>query len=325
MPDRIRLLSGTANPRFSEGILQTLEAQSVKTRIVPAEISRFPDGEVNVQILETVRGYDIYVVQPTCPPVDQNLMELCVVIDALKRASAQTIIAVIPYFGYARQERKAKPRVPITAKLVADFIEAAGAHRVVTMDLHAGAIQGFFNIPVDNLSPAPIIARYLKNKFQNISQDFVIVSADFGSTERARFMAAMIPAHLALIEKRRDPATGKIETSNLIGDVKGKSALIVDDILSTGTTLAKDAAFLVENGAREVWAAITHGVFAGAMQTIEESALKGVFVTNTIPPSAETSPKVAYISATEMFADVIRRINEKLSVSAIFNPSETPQ
>ena len=317
MPDTIRLIGGTANPAFTQKIFDLFQKQSVKSNIVKAEIGHFPDGETRVQIKETVRGYHLYVVQPTCPPVNDNLMELCAILDALKRASAATITAVIPYYGYARQERKELPRVPISAKLVARFIEIAGADRVVAMDLHSAAIQGFFEIPVDNLHSYPVIA---ENLGESLSRpETVIVSPDVGGTVRARMLAEHIGAELAIIEKRRNQDSGELELFRIIGDVKDKRTVLYDDIIASGTSLIRAADLLHEAGASEVWAAATHGVLSGtAVQDIKGSRIRSVAVTDTIPAQQKEGPKFFRVSVAGVFADAIRRIHENRSVSAIF-------
>ncbi|MBU3918443.1 ribose-phosphate pyrophosphokinase [Patescibacteria group bacterium] len=318
MPDAIRLISGTANPAFTQSIFEHLQEQSVDSKIVDAEIGHFSDGETRVQIKDTVRGYRLYVVQPTCPPVNDNLMELCAILDALKRASAATITAVVPYYGYSRQERKGMPRVPINAKMVARFIEIAGAHRVVAMDFHAPAIQGFFEIPVDNLYAYPVLAENLKKSLSG--QDTVIVSPDIGGTSRARMLAEYIGAELAIIEKRRSEDSGDIKLFKVIGDVDGKKAILCDDIVASGKSLIRAADLLDQAGASEVWAAATHGVLCGnAVQDIDESRIKSIVITDTIAPKQEEGPKFFRASVAGVFADTIRRIHENRSVSDIFN------
>jgi len=320
MPDTIRLISGTANPEFTQRILDSLQEQSVKSKIVETDIGHFPDGETKVRIRETVRGCHLYVIQATCPPVNDNLIELCAILDALKRASAATKTAVIPYYGYARQERKELPRVPISAKMVAMFIEAVGADRVIAMDLHAAAIQGFFEIPVDNLHAYPVIA---KNLGESLTRpDTVIVSPDVGGTVRARMLAEHIGAELAIIEKRRDQSSGELESFRVIGDVEGKITILHDDIIASGTTLIRAADLLHEAGASEVWATATHGVLTGtAVQAITNSRIRSITVTDTIPAQQEEGSKFFRVSVASVFADAIRRIHENRSVSAIFDHS----
>jgi len=319
MPDTIRLISGTANPAFTQKIFDLFQKESVKSRIVETEIGHFPDGETRVRIKETVRGYRIYVVQPTCPPVNDNLMELLVLIDALCRASVQEVIAVIPYYGYARQDRKQTGRVPISARLVANLIEEAGADRALMMDLHAGQIQGFFNIPVDNLPSYPVLA---ENLGESLNQpETVIVSPDVGGTVRARMLAEYIGAGLATIEKRRSEDSGDIELFSVIGDVKGKKAVLCDDIIASGRSLIGAANLLLDQaGASEVWTVATHGVLSGtAVQDIKKSQIKAITITDTIAPRQKEGPKFCRVSVASVFADAIKRIHEHRSVSAMFD------
>lgn len=324
MSDIIRLISGTASPEFTQEIYQALQTQSVESKIIEANFGHFSDGESRVQIGETVRGFSVFVVQSTCPSkkndINNNLMELLVAIDALRRASVEKITAVVPYHCYARQERKAAGRTPISARLVADMITTAGADRIVTMDLHAGAIEGFYGnrIPVDNLEVKLIFSAYIKQQPIDMN-NIVIVSPDVGGTVRARKVAELLKAPLAVIEKRRNPGTGKAKIFNIIGDVEGKKAILVDDIIDSGKTLANGAKFLQEHGAINPWAIATHGIFSGrAMAILQDSCLEKVVVTNTIPARKKEIPKIERISVSEKFADVIRRIHEKKSVSAIF-------
>lgn len=280
-----------------------------------AFVGRFSDGEVNVQIKESVRGDDVFVIQPTCPPVNENLMELLVMIDALKRASAGRITAVIPYFGYARQDRKVQPRVPISARLVADLITTAGADRVLTVDLHAGQIQGFFNIPVDNLAAFPIFMDYVQKNLRD--GEFVVVSPDAGGVERARLFAKRMGWPLAIIDKRRDQPN-VAEVMHVIGDVKGKKAFILDDMIDTAGTLVKSAKALLEEGAVAVYAAATHPVFSGpAHERIESSSIEEVIVTDTIPLRKEFT-KVKVLSIADLLGEAIRRIHHEESVSSLF-------
>jgi len=309
MPWTLKIFSGNANPRLAQEVCDYLGLPMGK-----AKVSRFSDGEVNVQILESVRGSDVFLIQPTCPPVDENLMELLVMIDALRRASAGRITAVMPYYGYARQDRKVQPRVPITAKLVADLLTAAGADRVLTMDLHAGQIQGFFNIPVDNLLAMPIFLDYMKS--QGV-EDLVVVSPDAGGVERARAFAKRLHLPLAIIDKRR-VADNVAEVMHVIGEVKGKRALILDDMIDTAGTLVKSVDALLQEGALECLAAATHPVFSGpARDRIEASALKEVVVTNTIPLKA-TFSRVKVLSVAPLIAEAIKRIHLGESVSSLF-------
>lgn len=305
----MKIFSGNANPRLAQEVCDCLGIPMGK-----AKIGRFSDGEVNIQILESVRGSDVFLIQPTSPPVDENLMELLVMIDALRRASAGRITAVIPYYGYARQDRKVQPRVPITAKLVADLLTAAGSDRVLTMDLHAGQIQGFFNIPVDNLLAMPIFLDYMES--QGI-EDLIVVSPDAGGVERARAFAKRFHLPLAIIDKRR-VADNVAEVMHVIGEVKGKRALIMDDMIDTAGTLVRSVEALLEEGAVECLAAATHPVFSGpARDRIESSALKEVVVTNTIPLRA-TFSKVKVLSVAPLIAEAIKRIHLGESVSSLF-------
>jgi len=309
MPWTMKIFSGNANPRLAQEVCDCLGIPIGK-----AKISRFSDGEVNVQILESVRGSDVFLIQPTSPPVDENLMELLVMIDALRRASAGRITAVMPYYGYARQDRKVQPRVPITAKLVADLLTAAGADRVLTMDLHAGQIQGFFNIPVDNLLAMPIFLDYMES--QGI-EGLIVVSPDAGGVERARAFAKRFHLPLAIMDKRR-VADNVAEVMHVIGEVRGKRAFILDDMIDTAGTLVRSVEALLEEGAVECLAAATHPVFSGpARDRIESSALKEVVVTNTIPLRT-TFSKVRVLSVAPLIAEAIKRIHLGESVSSLF-------
>jgi ribose-phosphate pyrophosphokinase len=310
----LTLISGNANWALAREIADALGIDLCDT-----VVDRFSDGEIRVRILETVRGADVFVIQPTCPPVNDHLMELLIIIDALRRASARTVIAVIPYYGYARQDRKETGRVPISARLVANLIETAGADRVLTVDLHAGQVQGFFNIPVDNLRSDPIFAAYYRKAMAG-SQDTVVVSPDVGGTARARMLAEQIDVPLAVLEKRRAPEGTEIKVLRVIGEVKNRRVVIVDDIVSSGATLVQATEILLEHGATEVHAFCTHGVFSGqAIQTLEASPLKKVVVTNTIcHEPAEKSAIVDYIPVGEHLAKTIRRIFENKSVSHLF-------
>lgn len=308
MHSTLKLVAGNANRALAQEI-----SEHLGIRLTDADVGRFPDGEVNVHIKETVRGADVCVIQPTCPPVNDHLMELLLLIDALKRASAERITAVIPYYGYARQDRKHIGRVPISAKLVANMIVTAGADRVLTLDLPAGQIQGFFDIPVDNLRGDPILADYFRH--QNL-ENTVIVAPDVGAAKRARAVAERLNLPLAIVEKSRVSPT-EVRALNIIGDVKGKRAILVDDILATGSTVIEATNLLLEFGAREVSAAFTHGVFAGdAIQKLEASPVKKVIVTNTIP--VPRSPKIEVISVGVLLAESIKRIHLHESVSEMF-------
>jgi ribose-phosphate pyrophosphokinase len=308
----LKLFSGSANRPLSEEI-----AGQLKVPVGDADVSRFSDGEVYVQINENVRGQDVFIVQPTCPPVNENLMELLVLIDAFKRASARRITAVLPYYGYGRQDRKVMPRVPISAKLVADLITAAGAHRVLAMDLHAGQIQGFFNIPVDHLfAGPPVLVDYLAKKDL---QDLVLVSPDAGGVERARAIAKRLKAGLAIIDKRRDGPNVAV-FMHLIGDVRGKDVVIIDDMIDTAGTLVQAVEAIQREGARRVLAAAVHGVLSGpAIARVSASSLEEVIFTNSIPlPADKALPKIQVLSVAPLLAEAIRRIHDEESVSGLF-------
>lgn len=282
-----------------------------------ANLSRFSDGEVNFQILENVRGKDVFVVQPTCPPVSENLMELLIVLDAFRRSSARRITAVIPYYGYARQDRKDKPRVPISAKLVADLLTAAGAHRVLTMDLHVGQIQGFFNIPVDHLFATPVILSYLKTELKLAHP--TVVSPDAGGVERARFYAKRLGANLAVIDKRR-VGVNTAEIMRIVGDVEDRDVVIVDDMIDTAGTLVQATEALRERGALRLFAATTHAVLSGpAVERLEKSNFEGVIVTNTVSIGPEKRiSKIKTLSVAGLLGQAIRSIHEETSVSQLF-------
>lgn len=317
MPMRMRdwvILSANANRPLAEKICEKLGKPLGR-----AEVRRFSDGEVFVEIGENVRGRDVYVIQSTGRPVNDTLMELLIMVDALKRASAKEITAVVPYYGYARQDRKVAPRTPISAKLVADLMEAAGATRVVSMDLHAGQIQGFFNIPFDNLFASPVILDYFKKQMPN-TKDLVIVSPDAGGVERARAFAKRLDASVAVIDKRRTgPNVAK--AMNIIGEVEGKTAIILDDMIDTAGTLTEAADAVAKKGALEVYAAATHGVLSGpAVERIQKSSIKQVVVTDTVPlsPEAAALSKVVQLSVADLLAEAIYRIHNYDSVSSLF-------
>ena len=302
--DRLLLFSGNANPELAEEIAAHLDM-----RLGNCMVKQFADGEIYLQIQENVRGGDVFVIQPTCTPVERNLMELLLMLDALKRASAERITAVLPYYGYARQDRKDKPRVPISARLVAALLETAGADRVLTLDLHAAQIQGFFDIPVDHLFASPVMIEHFRA--QNVS-GMTVVSPDAGGVERARAFAKRLNAPLAIIDKRREEAN-IAEVMNVVGEVKGRHCLLVDDLIDTAGTLVK--------GAATVSACATHAVLSGpAVSRIEESCLKEVVVTNSIPLSeaAKKSAKIKSLSIANLMADAIRSIHEETSVSVLF-------
>ncbi len=282
-----------------------------------AEVGSFSDGESSVEIHESVRGKQVFVIQSTCPPVNDNLMELLVMIDALKRASAEEITAVIPYYGYARQDKKVFPRAPITAKLVADLMTVAGTQRVISMELHAGQIQGFFDIPVDHLYSSPIMLEYLREKY---SDDMIIVSPDAGGVERARAYAQRLGVGLAIIDKRRK-GPNVAEVMHIIGDVKGQNAIILDDMVDTAGTLVKAAEALDENGAKNIYGVLTHPVFSGpAIERINGSPIEEILVTNTIPlgNEAKKSKKIKVLSVSKLFGEAIIRVYRRESVSELF-------
>jgi ribose-phosphate pyrophosphokinase len=315
MPGNLVVTAGNANPQLAHEI-----AEYLGTRLAEAEVSQFSDGEVFVQVNENVRGADVFVIQPTCPPVNQNLMELLIMIDALKRASAFRITAVIPYFGYGRQDRKVQPRVPITAKLVADLITAAGAHRALTMDLHAGQIQGFFNIPVDHLFAAPVLLQYYQERLdQGAWKDLVVVAPDAGGVERARAFAKRLGTSLAIMDKRR---TGPHETRimHVIGEVSDRDALLLDDMIDTAGTITQAVSALKAEGARRILASCTHPVLSGpAIQLLEQAEIEEVVVTNTIPLREEKpSKKIVVLSVAPLLGEAIRRIHTEASVSSLF-------
>ena len=304
-----KVFSGTANQELSRQI-----AKYLGIPLSEASIKRFSDGEISIQIGESVRGKDVFIIQPTCAPTDTNLMELLILTDALKRSSASTVTAVIPYFGYARQDRKAAPRVPITAKLVANMIETAGIDRVVTMDLHAGQIQGFFDIPVDNLYGTITFINYLKNK--HLSNP-IVASPDVGGVARARSLAKQLNLDLAIIDKRREKAN-ESEVMNVIGDVNGKDVILIDDMVDTAGTLIKAAAAFKERGATSVTAFCTHPVLSGpAYERIAAGAIDELVVTDTIPLK-EQNEHIKVISVAPLFAEVIRRVYHDESVNSLF-------
>jgi len=309
----MKIFSGNSDPELAKEICGHLNIS-----LGDAEVSTFSDGEIMVQINENVRGRDVFVVQSTCNPVNHNLMELLIMIDAMKRASARRITAVLPYYGYARQDRKVLPRVPITAKLVADLITTAGANRVLTMDLHAGQIQGFFNIPVDNLYSAPILLDYFRKNGMH-GEGCVVVSPDAGGVQRARAFAKRLNASLAIIDKRRTmPNESKV--MNLIGEVEGKKALILDDMVDTAGTLAEASSAIMNQGAMSVSACCTHPVLSGpALTRINESALDKVVATNSIPfKKGDQCKKIVILSIGELFSKAIQNIHEETTISTLF-------
>lgn len=308
----LRIFTGNANPELAQKICAHLNVP-----LGQALVTTFSDSEIRVEIGENVRGRDVFLIQPTCPPVNHNLMELLIMIDAVKRASARRITAVIPYFGYSRQDRKVAPRVPISAKLVADLLTTAGASRILTMDLHVGQIQGFFDIPVDNLYGSPVMIPYIYENFRN---ELVIVSPDAGGVARARAYAKRLGATLGLIDKRRD-APGKAKAMHLIGDVLGKEVVIMDDIVDTAGTLTEAAKVIKAHGALNVNACCTHAVLSGqAVSRIQESELTRLVVTDTIPLSEEAKkcPKIVQLTVSHLLARAILNIHKEDSISSLF-------
>jgi ribose-phosphate pyrophosphokinase len=310
--DRLKIFTGNANPALAQEICQALGMELGR-----AMVKQFSDGEIYLQIKENVRGEDVFIVQPTCTPVERNLMELLLMMDALKRASAERITAVLPYYGYARQDRKDKPRVPISARLVAALLETAGASRLLALDLHAAQIQGFFDIPVDHLFAMPVLIEYFKSlNIPNIT----VVSPDAGGVERARAFAKRLNSPLAIIDKRREEAN-VAEVMNVVGDVAGRHCLLVDDLIDTAGTLVKGAEALLKKGAAGVSACATHAVLSGpALSRIEASSLQHVVFTNSIPLSKEArkSHRIKSLSIAKLLAEAIRSIHEETSVSVLF-------
>ena len=309
----MKLLSGTGNLELSKKI-----AQNLKLKLVNSNIKRFADGEIYVEINENIRGNSIFVIQSISTPANDNLMELLICIDALRRSSAKNITAVIPYFGYARQDRKVVPRTAISAKLVSNLITNAGAHRIVTVDLHAGQIQGFFDIPVDNLFSTPIFSKHIKKYISN--KNIICVAPDVGGVERARALGQKLNIGLAIVDKRR-PAPGKSQVMNIIGNVKGKNCLLVDDIIDSGGTIVNAAKALKEKGAKDVYVYVTHGVLSGnAVEQINNSKIKKLILTDTIDNSnkIKKSSKIVVLSISNLMAEAIKRISNSTSVSDLF-------
>ena len=309
----MKLLSGTGNLELSKKI-----AQNLKLKLVNSNIKRFADGEIYVEINENIRGNSIFVIQSISTPANDNLMELLICIDALRRSSAKNITAVIPYFGYARQDRKVVPRTAISAKLVSNLITNAGAHRIVTVDLHAGQIQGFFDIPVDNLFSTPIFSKHIKKYISN--KNIICVAPDVGGVERARALGQKLNIGLAIVDKRRS-APGKSQVMNIIGNVKGKNCLLVDDIIDSGGTIVNGAKALKEKGAKDVYVYVTHGVLSGnAVEQINNSKIKKLILTDTIDNSnkIKKSSKIVVLSISNLMAEAIKRISNSTSVSDLF-------
>jgi len=311
--DRIKLISGNSNRPLAKAIASSLDMGLAETKV-----THFSDGEIWVEIEENVRGDDVFVIQPTCYPANEHLMELLIIIDALKRASADRITAVMPYYGYARQDRKVSPRTPISSKLVADLLTAAGTDRVLTIDLHAGQIQGFFDIPVDHLYAKPVLMGYLQDKFAG--KDVVIVSPDAGGTERARSFAKILGSPMAMMDKRRS-RPNESEVMHIIGDVADMDAIIIDDIVDTAGTMVKSAEALKKNGAGKIYACCTHPVLSGpAIDRIESSVLEELIVTDTIPLNSAASgcKKIKVLSVADLLGEAITRIHSADSVSSLF-------
>ena len=305
-----KIFTGNAHPEFSKELAHNLDCTLSK-----ATITRFSDGEINVQISESVRGKDVFIVQPTCAPTNDNLMELLIMTDALRRSSANSINAVIPYFGYARQDRKAAPRVPITAKLVANLIQSAGINRIITMDLHAGQIQGFFDVPVDNLYGAIIFRDYVRHK--KGLKNPIIASPDIGGVARARYFANQLGLDLVIVDKKREKANVS-EVMNIIGDVKGRDVILIDDMIDTAGTMCKAAQVLKDKGANSVMAIGTHAVLSGdAYKKIDESVLDEIVLSNSIPLK-QHSQKITILSVAPLFAVVVRRIYHNESINSLF-------
>ena len=310
----MKLLSGTSNKALSTKI-----AKSLKTKLINSNIKRFADGEIYTEINENIRGNSIFVIQSTSNPANDNLMELLICIDALRRSSAKNITAVIPYFGYARQDRKVVPRTAISAKLVSNLITNAGAHRILTVDLHAGQIQGFFDLPVDNLFTTPIFARHIKKNIKS-NNDLICVAPDIGGAERARSLGRKINAGIAIVDKRR-PAPGKSEVMNIVGNVNKKTCIIVDDIIDSGGTIVNAAKALKLKGAKDVYVYVTHAVLSGfAVDKINKSKIKKLIVTDTIDNTKKLvkSPKIVVLSISNLMAEAIKRISNSTSVSDLF-------
>ncbi|MFZ5646218.1 MAG: ribose-phosphate diphosphokinase [Bacillota bacterium] len=309
---RLKIFTGNSNPRLAEEI-----AQYLGVSVGSAKVGRFSDGEIQVKINESVRGADVFIIQPTNTPVNEHLMELLIMVDAVRRASARRITAVLPYYGYARQDRKARARDPITAKLVANLLHASGARRVITMDLHAGQIQGFFDIPVDHLPCVPILAQYF---IQQKLNDLTVVSPDLGGVTRARDLAERIGAPIAIIDKRR-PEPNVAEIMNIIGEIKDRNVIMIDDIIDTGGTITQGAKALKQWGAKDIYICCTHPVLSGpALKRLEEAPVKEVLVTNTIHvPAEKVIPKMKILSVAPLLGEAIIRIHEDLSVSKLFD------
>lgn len=310
--NKLEIFSGTANPDLAGEI-----ARELGKKLGGIMVSRFSEGEIRVKIDDNVRGKDVFVVQPTCPPPNENLMELLIIMDALKRASAGRITAVVPYYGYARQDRKDQPRVPISAKLVANLLTVAGAHRILTMDLHAGQIQGFFDIPLDHLFAVNVFVDHINSKLR--LENYVVVSPDVGGIKTARAYAKRLGVGLAIVDKRRI-SPEKAEAMNILGEVQGKNAILVDDLIATGGSLIEAANALRKAGVKKIYAAVVHGVLSGdAVKKIEDSILEQLIITNTIPHNKKESPKIKVLSVAPLLAEAIKRIHREESISCLFD------
>jgi len=316
-----KLISGNANRTLANAVARRMSMhRGMNVGLVEARVERFNDGEIFVEVYENVRGEDMFIIQPTSNPANDNLMELLIMADALRRSSASRITAVIPYFGYARQDRRTKARTPITAKMVANMLVGAGIERVLTMDLHATQIQGFFDIPVDNLYASPVFALDIEHQFKGQLKDVTVVSPDVGGVARARDLAKRINTPLAIVDKRREKP-GEIAEMTVIGDVKGKTCIIIDDIIDTAGTLCKAAEVLMENGAKEVHSYITHGVLSGpAIERVTKSVMKSLVITDTIEatPAVDAAPNIRIVPTAPIFAQAILNIWNGTSVSSLF-------
>jgi ribose-phosphate pyrophosphokinase len=311
--NNLRLFTGNANPALARHI-----AEELNTTLGRITVTHFSDGEICIKIEESARGLDVFLIQPTCQPVNDNIMELLIMIDAFRRASARRITVVLPYYGYARQDKKIKPREPVTARLIANLISGAGANRVLCVDLHAGQIQGFFDVPVDHLYAGPLIADEIKRRGLS-NGDTVVVSPDVGGVARARALAEHLGTPIAIIAKRR-PEANKVEIMELIGDVAGKTCVMIDDMIDTGGSIVQGAQALVERGAKTVHACVTHGVLSGqAIERVQNSVLESLLITDTIPlPPNKQADKIEVLSVAGLLADAIRRIHDDSSVSELF-------
>ena len=315
MIDKLVVISGTANRELAEGVCAHLNIRLTNTLI-----SRFSDGEIRVKIEENIRGKDVFIIQPTCPPVNENIMELLILLDAAKRASPRRVTAVIPYFGYARQDRKDQPRVPITAKLVANLLTTAGADRILTLDLHAGQLQGFFDIPLDHLYALNVFLEYFEEIKEN--NNLTVVSPDVGGIKMARAYAKRLKAGLAIVDKRRN-TPDSVEVMHILGEVKDKNVILVDDIIATGSSLVEAASALKKAGANRIYACVTHGVLSkNAVEKLEKSEIDFLVITDSIPLGEKKSLKIKVVSVSRLFAEAIRRIHQEESISILFGPLE---